>query len=121
MDITGTFQHGSGNFWVALDGNKPIGTVGIIDISNHQVALKKMFLTAEYRGKEFGVGQSLINTVFDWCRQHDIVQIFLGSTNRMKGAHRFYEKNGFVELQREQLPPLFPIAFVDTKFYQYDP
>lgn len=120
MDITGMFQHRSGNFWVALDGDKVIGTVGIVDISNRQVAMKKMFVAAEYRGKEFGVGQALLNTVFAWCRQHDIIQIFLGSTSRMKGAHRFYEKNGFVELQKEQLPPLFPIVFVDTKFYQYD-
>jgi GNAT superfamily N-acetyltransferase len=118
MNITGMFQQGSGNFWVALDGEKVIGTIGIVDISNQQVALKKMFVAEEFRGKELGVGQSLLNTVFDWSRQHDIVQIFLGTTNRMHAAHRFYEKNGFVELQKEQLPQLFPIVFVDTKFYR---
>lgn len=120
MDITGMFQRGSGNFWVALNSDNVIGTIGIVDISNQQLALKKMFVAEQFRGKEFGVGQSLLNTVLDWCKQHAIAQVFLGSTDRMHAAHRFYEKNGFVELQMDQLPPLFPIVFVDRKFYRLD-
>ncbi len=120
MDISGTFQKGDGNFWIALDGDELVGTVGVVDISNHQVALKKMFVSASYRGKDKGVAQSLINTAIDWCRTKGIKQIFLGSTPRMYAAHRFYEKNGFVEVSTEQLPPLFPIVSVDTKFYRCD-
>lgn len=120
MDIKGTFQTGDGNFWIALDGNALIGTVGVVDISNHQVALKKMFVSASYRGKEKGVAQSLMNTAVEWCRSKGIQQIFLGSTPGMHAAHRFYEKNGFVEVTTAQLPPLFPIVSVDTKFYRRD-
>ncbi len=120
MDIAGTFQNGDGNFWIALDGDELVGTVGVVDISNHQVALKKMFVSSSYRGKDKGVAQSLIDTAVEWCRTKGILQIFLGSTPRMYAAHRFYEKNGFVEVSTEQLPPLFPIALVDTKFYRRD-
>lgn len=32
-------------------------------------------------------------------------------------AHRFYEKNGFRELARSELPERFPVMAVDSKFY----
>ncbi len=64
-DIPGVFQVGSGNFWVALDGRKVVGTIGVIDIGEQQVALKKMFVAREYRGKD--VAQMLMSTAVKWC------------------------------------------------------
>lgn len=32
--------------------------------------------------------------------------------------HRFYEKNGFTEIDVAQLPENFPIMQVDKKFYK---
>jgi hypothetical protein len=37
-----------------------------------------------------------------------------------KAAHRFYEKNGFSEIKKAELPPNFPLLQVDTKFYKYN-
>lgn len=118
VDIKGTFQHGAGNFWVALVDGKVVGSVGIVDIANNQVALKKMFVHADYRGKELGVASALLNTVFDWCAQHSIRVIYLGTVDIQKAAHRFYEKNGFVEVAMSELPEQFPVVAVDTKFYR---
>jgi GNAT superfamily N-acetyltransferase len=120
MDIAGVFQKGDGNFWIAVHDDRVIGSIGIVDISNSQVALKKMFVDATFRGKELGIAQSLLQTVFDWCKQRSIKQIYLGTTAPMHAAHRFYEKNGFIEVRKNELPPEFPIVFVDTKFYQRD-
>jgi len=36
----------------------------------------------------------------------------------MKAAHRFYERNGFVRMTAENLPPNFPRMPVDDVFYQ---
>ena len=33
-------------------------------------------------------------------------------------AHRFYEKNGFEVIPRENLPPSFPVMAVDSRFYR---
>ncbi|MBS1957796.1 MAG: GNAT family N-acetyltransferase [Cyanobacteria bacterium SZAS-4] len=117
MDIAGTFQHGKGNFWTALYGENVVGTIGVVDISNNQVALKKMFVAKDFRGKDKGVSQLLMDTAIEWCKQKGVSQIYLGTTAKMYAAHRFYEKNGFVELTTDQLPPDFPIVSVDTKFY----
>jgi GNAT superfamily N-acetyltransferase len=117
MDIAGTFQKGAGNFWVALDGENVVGTIGVVDISNQQVALKKMFVAGTHRGKDKGISQMLMDTALAWCRSRGIQQVLLGTTARMFAAYRFYEKNGFVELTVSDLPPLFPVVSVDTKFY----
>jgi hypothetical protein len=44
--------------------------------------------------------------------------IFLGTTAKFLAAHRFYEKNGFHEIGRDELPAAFPVMTVDTKFYR---
>lgn len=120
MDIAGTFQAGKGNFWVVRNGAQIVGTVGVVDIGNDQVALKKMFVRKEFRGKETGVAAGLMERAKSWCAEQGIRTIFLGSTPPMQAAHRFYEKNGFVEVTVEQLPPNFPVVPVDKKFYRCD-
>lgn len=120
IDIKNVFQNGNGNFWVALCGDRVVGTVGVVDIGNQQVALKKMFVNAEFRGKKFGIAQSLMDTAKQWCAVRGVKSILLGTTAKMFAAHRFYEKNGFVELQITELPSNFPVVHVDTKFYKFD-
>lgn len=50
-------------------------------------------------------------------QEHRVREIFLGTTAKFLAAHRFYEKNGFREIARSELPESFPIVSVDTKFY----
>ncbi|WP_368747174.1 GNAT family N-acetyltransferase, partial [Mycobacterium tuberculosis] len=78
-----TFQTGVGNFWVALSNGSVVGTIGIVDIGDRQVALKKMFVKKEFRGKEVGVAQSLMDKVKHWCREHSVQRIYLGTINAM--------------------------------------
>src|SRR5277367_3741713 len=113
------FLHDNGNFWVALDRDRVIGTIGLVDIGNREFALRKMFVDKDYPGKEKGVAHTLLNRAFEWCRAHQASAIYLGTTYKYLAAHRFYEKNGFVELQKEQLPEAFPVCHVDRVFYAY--
>ena len=109
---------GNGNFWVAKEQGEVIGTIGLIDIGNHQAALRKMFVHKERRGKEKGIGQLLLNTVIQWCRQKKIQDIFLGTVEQLHAAKRFYEKNGFIKIDKHSLPATFPIMQVDTDFFR---
>ena len=117
QDIPGFYKKGLGNFWVALDGGKVVGTVALVDIGNHQVALRKMFVSAAYRGAEHGVAKRLLDTLLQWCVARGVKTVFLGTTSKFLAAHRFYERNAFTEIDRSQLPASFPIMAVDTKFY----
>jgi len=117
-EIPRFYQKNNGNFWIAIIDNQVVGTISLLDIGNHSGALRKMFVNKNYRGKEFGVGQMLLGTLLDWARSKNITEIFLGTTEMFIAAHRFYEKNGFKEIEKQELPEAFPVMAVDIKFYQ---
>lgn len=117
-DIEGFYQRGSGNFWVAQVDGQTVGTIALLDIGNKEAALRKMFVAAPYRGREFGVAKHLLNELLAWATRHGLQSIYLGTTSKFLAAHRFYEKNGFVELSKSSLPESFPVMEVDSKFYQ---
>jgi len=112
------YQSNNGNFWIAKIDEEIIGTISLLDIGNYQGALRKMFVRKDYRGKEFGVGQKLLTTLLDWSKHRGITEIFLGTTEKFLAAQRFYEKNGFKEVQKKELPKTFPVMEVDIKFYR---
>ena len=116
-NIPGFYQTGTGGFWVARSNDRVVGTVGLKDIGQRQAALRKMFVAAPFRGREFGVAEKLLNALLAHARAQGIAEIFLGTTEKFLAAHRFYEKKGFIELQRAELPKAFPIMAVDSKFY----
>lgn len=119
IDIPSFYQKNAGNFWVAQLDDKVVGTIALLDIGHSIGALRKMFVAADCRGKEYGVATLLLKTVFAWSVEHALKEIYLGTTDRFLAAHRFYEKNGFVEIPRLSLPTAFPIMTVDSKFYRY--
>jgi N-acetylglutamate synthase-like GNAT family acetyltransferase len=118
-NIKELYQQGNGNFWIALNDDRLVGTIALIDIGKYEGGLKKMFVHPGSRGKEKGVAQELMDTVMAWCRLKGVHTIYLGPIDIMKAAHRFYEKNGFVQIGKDELPGHYPAAKVDNVFYKY--
>ncbi|RDS85664.1 GNAT family N-acetyltransferase [Dyella psychrodurans] len=118
--IPAFYQSGAGNFWVALHDDTVVGTIALKDIGEHNVALRKMFVAAKYRGSEWGVAKKLLHTAIHWARHHDVQSIFLGTTEKFRAAHRFYEKHGFSLIEKTSLPASFLFMPVDTRFYRLD-
>jgi GNAT superfamily N-acetyltransferase len=117
--IPAFYQVNNGNFWIARINDTVIGTIALLDIGNTKTALRKMFVAKNYRGNKFGIGQSLLNNLVAWAKHKGITEIFLGTTEKFIGAQRFYEKNGFTEINKQNLPAAFPIMDVDIKFYKF--
>jgi N-acetylglutamate synthase-like GNAT family acetyltransferase len=118
QNIPGFFRKGAGDFWVALVGERVVGTIALVDLGNGQGAVRKMFVDSAYRGRHAGVAQRLLTTLLDWARHHGIADVCLGTTDKFRAAHRFYEKNGFIQVASESLPQSFPRMNVDTRFYR---
>ncbi|MBO9204791.1 MULTISPECIES: GNAT family N-acetyltransferase [Niastella] len=118
QDIPAYYQHDAGNFWVAAINNTVIGTIALSDIGNQQGALRKMFVHKDYRGKDYGVAQALLNTLLSWSREKGLQEIFLGTTDKFHAAHRFYEKNEFQRVPVDLLPANFSRMAVDSIFYR---
>ena len=112
------YQTGAGNFWVAVVDDEVVGTLGLRDMGDGDVALRKMFVASKYRGEPHRVARRLLNAALAWAEEKKSRNIFLGTTSRFLAAHRFYEKNGFELVTRETLPPTFPLMAVDTRFYR---
>jgi N-acetylglutamate synthase-like GNAT family acetyltransferase len=118
LNIEHFYFKNNSHFWLATENEKLIGTIALIDIDNGQAALRKMFVHAAYRGKEKGVGQLLLDSLLDWCKQKSINEIYLGTVEQLHAAKRFYVKNGFVKIDKTALPETFPLMQVDTEFFK---
>lgn len=118
MNIENIYCSKNGNFWIAVDNNTVVGTIALIDIENNQSCLRKMFVHKNYRGKERGTGQLLLDTLITWCKEKDIREIYLGTIERLEAAIRFYKRNNFFLVDKQLLPENFPIMKVDTHFFK---
>lgn len=118
LDIETNYHQTGGNFWGAMYNEQLVGTIALIAFGNNAAAIRKMFVLKEYRGKELGIAQLLLNNLIDYCKRNNITDIYLGTVEMLKAAHRFYEKNGFTRLAKQDLPESFPLMAADTIFYQ---
>ena len=119
-NIPGFYQTNRGNFWIALYNGKIVGTIALINIGNNQAALRKMFVDRDFRGSRFTTAPLLLKGLFDWAYENNFKEIYLGTTPAFLAAHRFYEKHGFIKIDRSALPREFPVMKVDQIFYKYN-
>lgn len=113
------FQKGKGNFWVAVaPDDQVVGTVGMIDCGGDLACLRKMFVRSDFRGREFGVAQKLLESFEQWAAENGFEKIQLGTIERLAAAIKFYRRNGFERILPDDLPPNFPRMAVDTHFFE---
>jgi N-acetylglutamate synthase-like GNAT family acetyltransferase len=117
IDVPAFYFRGAGHFWVALAKGEVIGTIGLLDIGNRQGAIRKMFVASQWRGREHKVAARLLERLLGWASDHGLTDIYLGTTEWFQAAQRFYVRNGFREIRREELPLTFPVMAVDTRFF----
>jgi GNAT superfamily N-acetyltransferase len=117
-DIEANYHAGGGNFWGAFVGEELIGTISLINGGQGLGAIRKMFVKKEYRGKELGAAQKLLDTLLQYCLDNQYTDIYLGTVPPLKAAHRFYERNGFITTAVNELPAHFPRMAADTMFYR---
>jgi GNAT superfamily N-acetyltransferase len=117
QNIPGFYQSGNGNFWVAIHDKQVVGTIALLDIANDQVALRKMFVAEAFRGAEKGVANALLQHAHSWAKLQGVSDIYLGTIDVYRAAMRFYEKNGYEQINKPSLPESFPLIAVDNVFY----
>jgi GNAT superfamily N-acetyltransferase len=119
LAIPAFYGAGRGGFWVAEDADgRIVGTIALKDIGGGLGALRKMFVAATHRGAEHGVATALLGRLETEARERGFTELYLGTTDRFRAAHRFYEKHGFQAVARNALPPAFPVMAIDSLFYR---
>jgi glycine/sarcosine N-methyltransferase len=97
------YLRGAGNYWLAWDGDLPIGSVGGQDIGG-VIELRRMFVRADYRRR--GVGTALVRALIEHSRAHGVRAIELWTGPDGPGRW-LYRALGF--RQTEGLGPEFSL------------
>jgi len=79
-----------------------------------------VFVKKEFRGEHMGVWTMLLKTAINWSKENRIKNLFLGTMTQFKAAKRFYLKNGFLKIDKMQLPLDFINNPIDDLYYKMD-
>jgi GNAT superfamily N-acetyltransferase len=82
-----------GMFYVLLDNNKIIGTIGILNPGNNIAELKRLYVDKSFRNK--GYGSQLIDKAIQFCKETGFKTIKLNSDRIFEDAHKLYIQKGF--------------------------
>jgi putative acetyltransferase len=104
------YQNERSKYWVVEEGNKIIAGCGIGPLSNIEgiCELQKMYSLKEVRGR--GIADELLKLALDFAKKH-YEKCYLETFANMRAANKFYNKNGFIRLEK-------PV--VETEHYACD-
>jgi N-acetylglutamate synthase-like GNAT family acetyltransferase len=85
-------------FWVAKVDGELVGTIGLQRLDEETAILRKLFVKRELRGATPKVAQHLFDRLLTTARQLRFRTIYLDTPAIASASHRFYERNGFVEV-----------------------
>jgi len=106
-----------GEFWTAKNNNQVIGSIALINIGDGIGVIRKMFVHKDFRGKEKGIAQQLLLTLIAYAKEKGMNAIYLGTVPVLQAAIRFYGRNGFVPVEKMNLPAAMPLMKLDTHFF----
>lgn len=117
LDIENFYYKSGGCFWGAKINGELVGTIALIRYDGKYGAIRKMFVKKEFRGKERGIAVRLLEGLIQYAKDNGITDLHLGTVAVLKAALRFYERSGFIQIEKATLPEKFPLVAVDTEFF----
>lgn len=96
-------------FFVALDGHKLVGTVGIKKEDERIALLRRLFVAAPYRRRNIGV--ELIDQALKFCHEVGYSEVIFRTTSRMERAIGLCQKRGFRQKAKLKLGPIELLKF----------
>lgn len=114
-DIPSCYEKYGGGFWIAVENDDVIGTLGFMNYGGGNAVLKKFFVRSDWRGTK--VGLALYERVLRCLTENNYHQILLDTPSVARDSHVFYEKAGFFKIKKEQLP--FHYEYPDRNSYLY--
>lgn len=108
---------------VAVEGDAVLGTVAVVrpgtsyaEISREgELEFRMLAVTGAARGR--GIGEALTRAVLERARELGLGKVVLSSLDRMRTAHRLYERIGFRRLPERDWRPLPKVSLIA---YEYD-
>ena len=117
--ISDMYQKTGGNFWVALDEGKVVGTVALINDGEQRGSMHRFCVDKKFRGK--GVSDKLFSVLLEFAGDKGYKKLFLSTWQGASAANKFYIKNGFKKIESLPKDMSGRSYFVHDKvFYELD-
>ncbi len=116
--ITKAYINKDGNFWLALENEQVIGSIGLMKVDKDWSVLKKFFVRQDYRSKK--VGLALYERLLDFARSKGYRHVILDTPSVAVKSHSFYERAGFKKIQKSDLPITYIYPDRDSILYKLD-
>lgn len=84
---------------IACAGLRPL-TPDEKDSTNKQAEIKRMYVVPEWRGRTHGVADLVMRELEHYAGLQGFVTLKVETAKDMTQARKFYERNGFVEIER---------------------
>lgn len=100
LNIYDYYLKNNGNFWIAYDVNnyEILGTIALENRKDYAI-LKRFYVKDNYQN--CGIGQMLYNTLEKYIlNETNINKIYLACGIVLTKAHKFYNKNGFKQIEK---------------------
>ena len=95
IEMIGRAYGGLGEaFFVALDGQKIIGTVAIKKEDDRIALMRRLFVASPYRNRQIGL--KLIDRALQFCQEVGYQEVTFRTASRMERAVQICQKRGFV-------------------------
>ncbi len=120
LHIREHYLKNGGNFWVAEDEEKIIGSIALMNCGDGIAVLKKFFVGESYRGRPFHLGRRLYAVLLNFAQEQGIKKLLLDTPKNTKRAHRFYEKAGFQKIEENQLPVVYDYPYENSDFFSLE-
>lgn len=108
----------NGCFFIAKFKNEIVGTIGLQRLDKKNAVLRKLFVEKEFRGKEFNIALLLFEKLIEFVNKEQIKTIWLDTPSVATASHRFYERNGFIQTDKLNLPFGYIFPDKNSKIYK---
>ncbi len=121
LDIETHYVSPGGQFWVALTPDaRVVGTVGLQAKPGGIGILKKLFVLADYRGKQSQCAAKLFSALIAFARASGMHTLVLDTPSVATRSHAFYKANGFREIAQAELPVRYDYPDRNSLFFRLD-
>ena len=101
LNINEYYINNGGLFYIALDNNSVIGTIGLENKGDIGV-LKRFYVDEDYHGH--GIGNNLYEVVESFIKEKtNIKTIYLICDGVLKDAHKFYYERGYIDIDEPEV------------------
>jgi GNAT superfamily N-acetyltransferase len=88
-----TLSPGLEQLWIVEEIGQPAGSIAIVKVDTKTAQLRWFLLEESLRGK--GIGNQLMTTAIQFCREKGYKNIFLWTVAQLDTARYLYQKYGF--------------------------